>query len=134
MLIRALVFLVLLSLTPLSQIPGPTAKPAKWVKVDSRRRLTTYIDVNSIAAQGDLRDVWDKMVEKNAIGLSVRPADVVEWRYDCKKRRSMMTYNGKILKNGTIDATSPVHDGVRSWDNIQPTSVAEAELKFVCAR
>ena len=112
---------------------GTPAAAANWVKVRTRPAHTTYIDASSILVRGKFRDVWEKTVENVADPKRVS-IEITRWRYDCARRRGMMLYSAGYLKSGTLVDNGGVPEGHRIWNDIMPTSIAEALLKLACSR
>jgi Surface-adhesin protein E len=128
-------FLVLIIL---SAIAGSSIA-ADWVKVGQNNEMSSYIDTLSLQRTGQKVKIWEKYVftQPQAIkgSKSTYKVVMIQKAYRCDERTDIILAISYYIDDATFNkpfANDSFPDNQSDYKNIQPDSIAEYVLKFVC--
>lgn len=107
---------------------------AQWFKYATLDDITFYIDTDTIAVKGDLRNVTeiqDLAHRDNSGALSYRLLN----EYDCKQKRLRHVSRRPYSENMGKGTAVVIRDFQGEWQRIVPGTIAEFALqKIVCGK
>lgn len=112
---------------------------ADWVEVGADTQAKYYIDVDSIAVDGEnvrvlKRGIFTQVLTDTLGGTSTTFKETIGTvEIDCARRINRVTRIDMIGENGEVVWTSgPLEK--RMWEDVRPNTHAETTVEVVCAR
>ncbi len=98
-----------------------------WVLIGSTSDFARHVDSSSVMQVGSFKRAW---VRTDALKSSYEYQRMLHLNdYDCEERR----YRNLQITGYRSNGESVTEPGNRSWSYPAPTSIAEAEINYVCS-
>lgn len=104
------------------------------ISTNTRKNITSYIDVSSIRISGDVRRAWIKIDTHNERSQKGTPPDHIISRhaYNCRDETKSIEAGTLYYRDGRIVSLSS-ENFPTAWELVTPDTADEAQMKFLCS-